>query len=355
MWISEFEQRRMFCINSDLFRTDAGVYQCVSTNRKYNQATWSAHLSVEDARSNAIFHRVERKDLLPAPSQPIAASINSHSIELNWEMESSDIRDYLIEYYRIPSEEEQLQWERFITKHKTSRQIIPNLQGDSIYQFIIRARNSFGYGLPSVLSDLIETKNNSQSNEFIHLYDPIHIQETSITIKWNLLQNQDSIKQFSIYITNEKDTNERIETITSPLLTYTINNLQPNTDYSIRLVPLLDVISRASNKISVRTLESIPSSSPTHIIVQLTSTTSLSVQWNSPLSNETNGEILAYKVNCLSANETNSIRLTNISSDAKGLVIKNLIEHTEYCISIAARTRIGYGPYSPSICVTMSK
>ena len=338
------------------FRNDAGMYKCVSTNNNNDQTTWIGHLHVEDARSNAIFHRVERKDLPPAPSQPLATAINSNSIELAWNIQSTDILDYLIEYYDLNPDNKKLEWESLSTKSKTPQQIIYNLKSDTSYQFMIRARNSFGYGPPSILSELIETRNNQQSNdEFIYLYDPVTIQETSITIKWNILQQDHLINRFLIYIINTKDSNERIETISSSLTTYTINNLRPNTDYSIRLAPSLGTIGRSSNTISARTLESTPSSSSTNIIIQLISTTSLSIRWDPPLENETNGEILAYKVNCLASNETNSIRLINISSDAKGLFIKSLIEDMEYCISIAACTRMGYGPYSQPICVTMSK
>jgi len=333
------------------------MYKCVSTNNNNDQTTWIGHLHVEDPRSNAIFHRVERKDLPQAPSQPLATAINSNSIELAWNIQSTDILDYLIEYYDLNPDNKILEWESFSTKTKTSQQIINNLKSDSTYQFMIRARNSFGYGPPSILSELIETRINQQSNDdFIYLYDPITIQETSITIKWNILQDNHLINRLSIYIINKKDSNERIETISSSLTTYTIKNLRPNMDYSIRIgASSLDTIGRSSNTISARTLESIPSSSATNIIVELISTTSLSIRWNPPLENETNGEILAYKVNCLASNETISIRLTNISADAKGLFIKSLIEDMEYCISIAARTRLGYGPYSQPICVTMSK
>ncbi|CAF2978106.1 unnamed protein product [Rotaria sp. Silwood2] len=342
-------------LNRFSFLNDAGLYKCVSTNNNYDETTWIGHLHVEDARSNAIFHRVERKDLPQAPSQPIAITINSNSIELVWNIQSLDIIDYLIEYYDINSDKTNLEWKRYLTKTKNSRQIINNLKSDSIYQFMIRARNSFGYGSPSILSELIETKSNQQLNdELIYLYDPINIQETSVTIKWNILQKNSLINQILIYIINKKETNERIETITNFITTYTINNLRPNTDYSIYLVPVFNIIGRSSNIISFQTLESIPSSSPTNVIVQLISTTILSIRWNPPLQNETNGQILAYKVNCLGTNETNSIRLTNISSDANGLYIKNLIENMEYCISIAARTRIGYGPYSQPICVIMN-
>ena len=338
------------------FRHDAGIYKCISTNPNNDETTWIAHLHVEDPRSNAIFKRVENNNLPPSPSQPIAISINNTSIELTWNIQSTDILNYLIEYFEIKSDKKKLQWEYFQTKNSISRQILNNLKSNSFYQFQIRARNSFGYGLPSILSQVIITKNLQQSNdELIYLYEPINIQSTSLTIKWDILQKNHSIHRFFIYITNQKDSTERIETLTNSLTTYTINNLRPNIDYSIYVVPILDTKGRSSNIISVRTLESIPLSSPTNIIVQLISPTSLSIQWDPPLENETNGDIIAYKVNCLTSNETNSIRLTNITSDAKGLYIKNLFENLEYCISIAARTQIGYSPYSQPICITMSK
>lgn len=339
------------------FRIDAGTYKCVSTNGHNDETTWIGHLHVEDPRSNAIFRRVERKDLPSVPSKPIATAINSNSIELLWTAQSTDILDYLVEFYHIDTEKTNLEWERFFTKNKNSQQIINNLKPNSIYQFMVRARNLYGYGPPSLLSELIETKSDQQSNdnEFISLYDPINIQETSVTIKWKVLQANALINRITIYITNQKDNDERTETITNSVTTYTVNNLRPYTDYSIRLAPMSDTITRSSNTISFRTIESIPSSSPTNIIVQLVSTATLSIRWNPPLDNETNGQIIAYKVNCLSSNDTNSIRLANISSDAKGLYIKNLIENMQYCVSVAARTRLGYGPYSQPICVIMSK
>lgn len=272
----------------------------------------------------------------------------TNSIELTWNIESDNIHDYLIEYFQVQFHP---QWERFYTKTKDTRVTITNLKPNTYYQFQIRARNSFGYGLPSILSDLIQTP---LSHQLIYLSDPINIQETSVTIQWNILENTHSIKQLTLSIMDEKQSNERIEIISNIQTIYTITNLRPYTDYTIYLSSLFDKINSTSNKISIQTLESIPISSPINILVELVSTTSLSIQWNPPLDNETNGQILTYKIHCLTSNESNSIRLTNISSDAKGLFIKNLIENTEYCISISARTRIGYGPYSSPICVTMS-
>ncbi|UJR21511.1 hypothetical protein I4U23_024597 [Adineta vaga] len=347
-------------INYDLIirhseKNDAGVYKCISTNTNHEETVWTATLTVEVTRSDTKLDRIERKHLPSAPSQPLPMTINSNSIELSWNIRSTDILDYLIEYFDLNPMNKNLQWERYITKTSNTQQMINNLKSNTTYQFLIRARNSFGYGPPSILSELIETRTNQSSNDdLIYLYDPITIQETSMTIKWNILQKNHLIKRISIYIINDKEANERIETITNSVTSYTINNLRPNRDYSIYVVPMMDLPGRSSNTITTRTLESTPLTAPTNIHVQLLSITSLSVRWNPPLENETNGDIIAYKIHCLTTNETNSIRLTNISSDVKGLFIKSLIENAEYCISIAARTRIGYGRYSQPICVTMN-
>ncbi|CAF1602833.1 unnamed protein product [Adineta steineri] len=341
-------------------KTDIGTYKCIVTNSNDDETNWIAHLNVEDPRSNTIFQRVERKDLPQSPTQPLAIAINSNSIELAWNYPSTDIQGYLIEYFNLNSEDKNLEWKRIFTTNKNSRSIINDLQISSTYQFLIRARNSFGYGQPSLLSELIETRNEQQLNdEFIRLLDPINIQETSVTIQWNIRQQNQFIDRYSISITTEKDLNERIETIINKhnLTTYTITNLRPNTDYTIRVIgmnSLTNTINRPSNIIVIRTLESIPSSSPVNVQVELTSITSLSIRWNPPLDTEQNGRIIAYKVNCLGANESSSIRLLNISADAKGLHIKSLIQDMQYCISVAARTLLGYGPYSQPICVTMN-
>ncbi|CAF0972228.1 unnamed protein product [Rotaria magnacalcarata] len=341
-------------------KNDVGIYKCIATNTNDDETSWMAHLNVEDSRSNAIFHRVERIDLPQAPTQPLAVAINSNSIELAWNYPSADVQGYFIEYFHLNGDDKTIQWRRLYTTNKNSRQIINDLKISSTYQFLVRARNSYGYGQPSLLSELIETRNEQQfTDDFIYLLDPINIQETSVTIQWNIVPKTHSIDRYSISIISEKDVNERIETIINKnnLTTYTITNLRPNTDYSIRIMAtnsLTNIIGRPSNTILIRTSESIPSSSPNNVHVELTSLTSLSIHWNPPLETEQNGRIVAYKVNCLGSNESTSIRLLNISSDAKGLNIKKLIENMQYCISIAARTRVGYGPYSQPICVTMN-
>lgn len=254
------------------------------------------------------------------------------------------------------NENETLQWKYVSTNNAQSRQLINDLKISSTYQFLIRARNSLGYGQPSLLSELIQTRNEQKFNaDALQLLDPVNIQQTSVIIQWKILQTNQPIDRYLISIIGEKDPQERTETIVNKnnRTTYTVDNLQPNTEYSIRLST--SVFNRPSNTIVVRTLESVPSSSPTDVHVELTSVSSLSLRWNPPLESEQNGRIIAYKVNCLGANETSSIRLANISADAKGLHIKNLIEHMQYCISVAARTSLGYGPYSQPICVTMSK
>ena len=338
-------------------RNDAGQYKCVLTNRYHDETAWSAQLSVEETRSKVKFQQIERQDLPQAPSPPVMVKADSHSIELKWTSASSAVLDYSIEYFELSrADESALEWSRVLTSNGNANHVVVReLNPGSTYRFLVRARNSFGYGPPSsTLSDVIETEIDRENmNELIHLGAPIDVQGTSVTIQWTLLQTHVVIHRMSIYLNND-----RVETIANTMSTYRIANLRANTDYAIRLMPLLaptNAIGRASNTILVRTLESVPSASPRQILVQVMSTTSLSIRWSPPLDNETNGEIVAYKINCIGFNETSSIRLVNISSDAKGVFVKNLIEHMQYCISLSARTQVGYGPFSQPFCVIMSK
>ncbi|CAF1042474.1 unnamed protein product, partial [Adineta ricciae] len=150
-------------INNDLVirhaeKNDAGIYKCVSTNDKYEESVWTAVLKIDDNRSHMKYNRLERKDLPSAPSQPLLVTANSNSIELSWDIRSTDIVDYLIEYFDLNPMNKNLQWERYITKNSNSQQMINNLKSNTTYQFLVRARNSFGYGPPSILSELIETR-----------------------------------------------------------------------------------------------------------------------------------------------------------------------------------------------------
>ena len=337
-------------------RNDAGQYKCVLTNKYHDETAWSAQLSVEETRSKVKFQQIEPHELPQAPSTPAIVKADSHSIELRWTAPVGAVLDYSIEYFELSrTDESALEWSRILTSNSNANYVVRELNPGSTYRFLVRARNSFGYGAPSsTLSDVIETEIDRENmNELIHLGEPIDVQGTSVTIQWTLLQTKAMIRRLSIYLNND-----RVETMANTMSTYRITNLRANTDYSIRLMPLLaptNAIGRASNTILVRTLESIPSASPRQILVHVMSTNSLSIRWSPPLDNESNGEIIAYKINCIGSNETSSIRLVNISSDAKGVFVKNLIEHMQYCISLSARTRMGYGPFSQPFCVIMSK
>ena len=147
-----------------LQRSDSDVYKCVATNTYGQTVSMSAYLSVENPNNQYVeFRRNYEATALPsAPTQPILLKITSNSVSLTWQASShsghSPIRSYAIEYFSP-------EWPKFLPGwtmlvdniSPINSYTVENLQPDTYYMFIVRARNDQGYGPPSQVSDLIKT------------------------------------------------------------------------------------------------------------------------------------------------------------------------------------------------------
>lgn len=86
---------------------------------------------------------------------------------------------------------------------------------------------------------------------------------------------------------------------------------------------------------------------------QLLNTTAVYLKWLPPLSESLNGVLKNYHVIIRGYDANNESRvLTNMTVDGNSpkLMLTNLTAGVTYSVSVAASTKIGYGPYSsPSI------
>jgi hypothetical protein len=122
-----------------------------------------AMLTVENPNNQyAEFQRNYETTTLPsAPAQPIVSSITSSSLIVTWQASShsghSPIRAYSIEYYS-PEWPTTTGWTVLADNvAPVDSYLIENLQPDTYYMFIVRARNEQGFGPPSQVSDLAKT------------------------------------------------------------------------------------------------------------------------------------------------------------------------------------------------------
>ena len=87
----------------------------------------------------------------------------------------------------------------------------------------------------------------------------------------------------------------------------------------------------------------VPSAPPTNIVLTGTSTTSFTVSWDPPPTQEQNGEVTGYKV-ALSrpgvAEEHHDV------DEGTQIEFQSLLSNTAYTVSVAAQTSAGTGPFS---------
>lgn len=93
-------------------------------------------------------------------------------------------------------------------------------------------------------------------------------------------------------------------------------------------------------------LYQVPSSAPTSVTVVNTTSTTLSLEWDPLRVEDHNGIITGYVVN-YSRVDTGSI-ITVVSSTTS-VDIGMLMPYTTYLFFVAAETRVGSGPFSPSL------
>jgi roundabout axon guidance receptor 2 len=368
-------------VNSVL-KTDSGIYKCVATNSYGQTSSKYAFLNVENPNNQYVeFQRNYEPTALPSapPTQPLIHKITSRSLELSWQASShsghSPIRSYTIEYFSPEWPKYLPGWVILADNVKTTSFLVENLQPDTYYMFIVRARNDQGYGPPSQGSDLVRTAHephflfsNKNSNEIlekaltgevIHLIEPVDVlSSTSINITWKILKSAYLIEGFLLKFKSigarEYQTEKLVLNNKNYQNFHVLNNLQKNTMYEFLMEPYAGSIRGSeSNIVQARTREDTPSQSPSNLHVDMNSLNSLSIKWQSVPSSHQNGIIQGYKI-VSQANETKFNLNLNTNSTTRAIIIANLVENMRYCIKIAAYTKIGQGPYTGSKCVEMT-
>lgn len=93
----------------------------------------------------------------------------------------------------------------------------------------------------------------------------------------------------------------------------------------------------------------VPSGPVTNIVAEVPSSDTLILQWDFPESEDQNGIIIGYVVEI---NATETGETFQLTSTLSTLTIDTLQPFTTYLCRIAARTRVGTGPYSIAITAT---
>ena len=360
-------------------KSDSGVYKCVATNSYGQTVSMPAHLNVENPNNQYVeFQRNHETTALPsAPTQPVILATTTRSVRLSWQPSShsghSPLRSYSIEYFSPEWAQHLPGWTVLVEDvGPASSFTVDNLQPDTYYMFVVRARNGQGAGPPSPVSDLVKTlfepqvlfrnKNSNEllekalTGEVVQLNEPAEsLSSTSLNISWKIYKSAFLIEGFYIKYKPIGSKEYVSETLSdSKRSSYIINNLQKFTAYEVLVEPFSGAIRGSeSNAVHAKTREDVPTQSPIGLSVELDTVTSVSIKWQPPPFNHMNGIIIGYKISCV-ANETKFSLNLNTNSTTRAIILGNLVENMRYCIKVAAYTKVGVGPFASQKCVEMS-
>ena len=96
----------------------------------------------------------------------------------------------------------------------------------------------------------------------------------------------------------------------------------------------------------------VPTSPPVNLSLVTSTSTSVTLSWAPPLTQDQNGVITGYSLQIFiqQPSGTSLLRETNVSSN--GSTVDSLHPYTTYLFKVAAMTVVGRGPYSYSVSIT---
>ncbi|OTF81515.1 Roundabout-like protein [Euroglyphus maynei] len=397
-----------FFVCLDLQLSDSGEYKCLAYSEN-GETSWSARLSVVSPHStNTMFHRMPDPVTYPdAPSRPNILNVTENSVTISWIRTGRDgaspFKGVSIEYFSPDHHNEWIKAAKGIIT-ENDRFTITGLKPGSRYYFLVRSENGHGIGPPSPISYeartlgssiMMNSVNNNHNhhhhhmqatrmldmndirkkldNTIIELKDVRTISSSAVKLFWNVQHgsgNHDYIEGFYIRYRKidpnqefnngggggggsnpEKYSENKYQMHTvynGGASSYVINNLPKYTTFEFFLVPFYKSIDgRPSNSRIVRTLEGVPSASPTLIQARPISMDSALITWQPPPLQEMNGLLLGYIIFVHGTYTSYNINLT-VNSNTTTYLLRNLTSETEYVIQITAFTSVGVGvPSAP--------
>ena len=282
----------------DLQVADEGLYTC-SVGKEDALSSWSASLSVANDTTESLpisGNRLDPLALPGSPSQPRLLERTSNSLTFGWQNGSraggSPLLGYVVEVFTSSddlneswswadkeNQQQQRPWrivQRYLQDDKFT---LADLQPATSYAVLVRAENSHGLSLPSLvspwfttlpsndddgLSESDETRSCSSSTPLIHLDAVRPLNATSARLSWRWLDASfsDDFTSTGAYIfyrslgrkRNETFASFRAEIVlrASHVSSFTVTNLVPSLRYFFFMVPFCrNADARPSNSLAL--------------------------------------------------------------------------------------------------------
>uniref|UniRef100_A0A4W6F5M4 Roundabout guidance receptor 2 n=1 Tax=Lates calcarifer TaxID=8187 RepID=A0A4W6F5M4_LATCA len=344
--------------------SDSGLYTCVATSSS-GETSWSAFLDVRDSTDLVDFMSHNATVLPGPPSKPEVTDVTKSSISLSWEPgpeAGSPVSSYVIEAF---GQSVSNSWQTVADHVKTTDYTVKDLRPNTVYLFIIRAVNAQGLGDPSPMSEPVRTQDISPTAQgvdhrrvqkelgevVVSMHNPVVLSSTSVQVTWTVENPSQFIQGYRVLyrqtsglpspgpwqIQDLKVASER---------DITLSGLKKGIVYEIKVRPYFNEFQGAdSESMTARTMEEAPSAPPQQVTVLTVgshNSTSISVSWDPPPSDQQNGIIQEYKIWCL-ANETRFHVNKSVDATIRSVVVGGLQTGVQYRVEVAAGTSAGVG------------
>ncbi|XP_030010177.1 roundabout homolog 2-like isoform X2 [Sphaeramia orbicularis] len=344
--------------------SDSGLYTCVATSSS-GETSWSAYLDVRESTDLIDFMSHNATALPGPPSKPEVTDVTKSSISLSWEPgpeAGSPVSSYVIEAF---GQSVSNSWQTVVDHVKTTEFTVRDLRPNTVYLFIIRAVNAQGLGDPSPMSEPVRTQDISPTAQgvdhrrvqkelgdvVVSMHNPVVLSSTSVQVTWTVENPSQFIQGYRVLyrqtsglpspgpwqIQDLKVASER---------DITLSGLKKGIVYEIKVRPYFNEFQGAdSESMTARTMEEAPSAPPQQVVVLTVgnhNSTSISVSWDPPPSDQQNGIIQEYKIWCL-ANETRFHVNKTVDATIRSVVVGGLQAGVQYHVEVAAGTSAGVG------------
>ncbi|XP_031630104.1 roundabout homolog 2 isoform X2 [Contarinia nasturtii] len=359
----------------NLQTSDTGHYTCTASSES-GETSWSASLTVEKSGSVNL-HRTPDPSTFPSiPGTPRVVNVTENSVTLTWSKSqdragASPLIGYTVEYF---SSDLQTGWVVAAHRFPGHTITIGELKPATSYIFLVRAENSHGLSIPSTVSSVVKTlgaengvipqselsaARNVLSGKVVELNDALAINSTSVRLDWHLHinGNEEYIEGLYIRFRDLSGGSQKynIMTVMSPTTqNYIVGNLKKFTKYEFFVAPFYRTVEgQPSNSKIVQTFEDVPSAPPDNVQTGMLNLTAGWVRWSPPPPQHHNGHLLGYKIQVKAGNSSKVLAQMTLNATTMSVMLNNLTTGATYNVRVVAYTRIGAGPYSQPVSLTM--
>lgn len=366
---------------SELSRADTGLYTCKAVSET-GETAWSAALAVESTDNPFIvFHRTPEPSTFPgSPLRPVVGDVTETTVRLTWKPNAnhgaSPVISFSVEYFSHDTGEG---WTMASDEISDQSYVVRNLQPNTSYLFLVRARNSHGLSLPSPVTSVVRTKGNSLphprptiffdpslvaeklSGQVIHVLPAEVLSSTTIKLNWELRKNvMRFVEGFHVKYrvvpdlgrpdSNPDRADYTIRTVQTPsVTTHVLSGLQKYMWYEVLMLPYYGTVEGPeSNTVQFRTLEDVPSAAPKNIHASILENDTLVVTWEPPQKQFRNGVLRGYHI-YIQGNESKFDKIVDVNVSIETVHVRNLVKDMHYHLQMAAYNRMGEGVKSELI------